>query len=556
MLLAGIVVAATVGAITGVRSTAGAAGFPQGMVSLTFDDGWKTQYTVARPELNRRGLKGTFYPVSDAIRDSNWTCCINATDLRQMAADGHEIGSHTTSHPDLTTVSADDRAVALKDAKSVLEQALGRRVTSFASPYGAYNTDTLASIRPVYSSHRILGTRLNDANTPIDQLASFDINVRQSTAASTKAIIDQAIATNSWAILTFHEIVPSGAQSGIELDRAVFNEILDYLVARRVSVVTVSDGVARSQQQRTALSVNTVIFDDAMRNGFANWSYGTNSLNETATVRSGSRSISFSPQAYQGLLFHTVPVSSGAYRMLEFWISGGTTGGQRVKVALRNGTTTLGQLNLDDLIGPLPVGWRQVQIPMERFGITADVQVADLYFEERLGQSQPTMYLDDIRLTSDAPSAIPPTTVAPTTVPPAAQRTVLYDNAFGPGVENWSWATVNPAATDIARSGASIRVEPDQWRALYFRLSGTTAGAYQRVSMWVYPTSANPLLDVVLLNGSSTLRRTRVGALPAGVWTEVTVPAAGIGTISDIYLQDASGGDQPAIYVDDAALFR
>jgi peptidoglycan/xylan/chitin deacetylase (PgdA/CDA1 family) len=109
------------------RAEVGAAGFPRGMVSLTFDDGWRSQYGVARPELNRRNLKGTFYSGSNAVRDGNWVCCMSATELRQLAADGHEIGSHTASHPDLTQLSDDQRALELKDSKGVLEQALGRR---------------------------------------------------------------------------------------------------------------------------------------------------------------------------------------------------------------------------------------------------------------------------------------------------------------------------------------------------------------------------------------------------------------------------------------------
>src|SRR5690349_18265061 len=75
-------------------------------ISYTFDDGLRDQYTVAVPMLNEVGFMGTFFvipgkvaaTVEEAERRKNdkrpWGT-ITWDELRRMAAQGHEIASHT-----------------------------------------------------------------------------------------------------------------------------------------------------------------------------------------------------------------------------------------------------------------------------------------------------------------------------------------------------------------------------------------------------------------------------------------------------------------------------
>lgn len=76
--------------------------FPKGCraaVSLTFDDGLKSQLEVAVPLLNDRGLRATFYlnprgttPESDDWRE-RWAA------WKKVAEQGHELGNHSLTHP-------------------------------------------------------------------------------------------------------------------------------------------------------------------------------------------------------------------------------------------------------------------------------------------------------------------------------------------------------------------------------------------------------------------------------------------------------------------------
>lgn len=599
ILLAGVVAVIMFGWLPLHNERAEAAGFPTGMVSLTFDDGWSTQFTNARPEMTSRGLKGTYYLVSQALQQ-NFQCCMTVAQVRTLQAEGNEIGSHTITHSDLTTLSPADVARELRESKAYLESTFGVPVPTFASPYGSVNASVLAAIRAEYRAHRTVNPALIDADSYVDQLPSYDIHTGVS-VNSVKAIIDQAIAQKSWSVLTFHEIVNSGATTSTQLNKADFAAILDYLKATGVPVVTMSEGTARMSGRTTPAEAGTTVYDDALRNGFADWSWATHDVAQTSTVLRGTSAISMEPDNYAGLLFHTSPLPLANYGALELWVNGGSTGGQQVNIALRNGTT-LGQRTIAEAIGaPIPAGtWTHVVIPLSGLGLPAGTSLTDLYLEGTTGDDQATLFVDDIRLTPAGTvpvTSIPQTTVPQTTVPPAPtvpqttvppattvpQTTVppatttppvtvvpgsglaVFDDQLQNGFQNWSWATVDLANTTSVHAGTrSIRVEPDGYRALYLHHDGLDATRFSNLRFWINPTApVAQNLTVVALDGTVEAGRVAVEAalgrtLTPGVWQEVIVPLASIGldrgVIRDIYLQDLSGLDQAAVFVDDIRL--
>lgn len=134
-------------------------------VVVTFDDGFRSVLEQAKPILDRFELPGTLYvptnwpgspepmswkgidqwlgtPHEPQLQSLDWE------QLRGLAADGWEIGSHTCSHPRLPLV-ADDAALddELVRSKAVLERELDRPCTSLAYPYGAVDARVEASVR-------------------------------------------------------------------------------------------------------------------------------------------------------------------------------------------------------------------------------------------------------------------------------------------------------------------------------------------------------------------------------------------------------------------------
>jgi peptidoglycan/xylan/chitin deacetylase (PgdA/CDA1 family) len=66
---------------------------------------------------------------------------LSADDVRQLAESGIDIGSHTITHPILSTLQSESARREIAGSKSALEQVLGRPVQAFAYPFGSPGLD-------------------------------------------------------------------------------------------------------------------------------------------------------------------------------------------------------------------------------------------------------------------------------------------------------------------------------------------------------------------------------------------------------------------------------
>ena len=72
--------------------------------------------------------------------------------VREMAAHGTLVGSHTLTHPWLPDLSDEELRCELCDSKRRIEQQVGHRITALAYPYGAFNdTVRLAAVQCGYT---------------------------------------------------------------------------------------------------------------------------------------------------------------------------------------------------------------------------------------------------------------------------------------------------------------------------------------------------------------------------------------------------------------------
>jgi peptidoglycan/xylan/chitin deacetylase (PgdA/CDA1 family) len=94
----------------------GAGPAPRTVVSLTFDDGDADQMAAAQV-LHRYRLPATFYIITGAVGTPGY---VTRSDLRQLAADGDEIGGHTVSHLRLTALSSAEARRQVCESRSIL----------------------------------------------------------------------------------------------------------------------------------------------------------------------------------------------------------------------------------------------------------------------------------------------------------------------------------------------------------------------------------------------------------------------------------------------------
>lgn len=115
----------------------GQGALPPKPIAITFDDGWRTQFTLAKPILDQYGFKATFYIVTNyAGRTPTF---MSWEDIAALSAQGHWIGSHSLSHTSSTRLSAAQLTQEMTASRDILAQHTGKPITSYAYPYGATN---------------------------------------------------------------------------------------------------------------------------------------------------------------------------------------------------------------------------------------------------------------------------------------------------------------------------------------------------------------------------------------------------------------------------------
>lgn len=142
-----------------------------------------------------------------------------------------------------------------------------------------------------------------------------------------------------------------------------------------------------------------VVYDDSL--AWADWSWNaTRNLASTAYAYQGSRSIAVTyTAAWGGLqLYYGGGVNPATVSTVEFYIHGGTTGGQNlnVHVADANGSRTKLPVNSYVEGGSVAANaWRKVSVPISAMNVTNPI--FKLIIQENAGTTPPTFYVDYIR---------------------------------------------------------------------------------------------------------------------------------------------------------------
>lgn len=152
----------------------------------------------------------------------------------------------------------------------------------------------------------------------------------------------------------------------------------------------------------SAMAAALVAYDDQLLNSFEDWSWATHNLSATSPVYSGTHSVSFEPDGWSAVYLHrNGGVSASTYDGLEFFIHGGASGGQDLRIVFGTASTTLANIDLNNYLpgGNLAAGaWVNVRIPFDSIGLGTST-FTELYFQDATGGNQSTTYLDDIRFT-------------------------------------------------------------------------------------------------------------------------------------------------------------
>ena len=133
-------------------------------MAVTFDDAHVSVLDHAAPVLRALGVPATVYVPTDYAgtdRLMGWQGydawlgtehadelrCMGWEQLRGLAAEGWEIGSHTRSHPRLTQIGDEQLADELAGSRQACEEAMGAPCVSIAYPYGDHDDRVVRAAR-------------------------------------------------------------------------------------------------------------------------------------------------------------------------------------------------------------------------------------------------------------------------------------------------------------------------------------------------------------------------------------------------------------------------
>ncbi|HTG32323.1 MAG TPA: glycoside hydrolase family 44 protein [Thermoanaerobaculia bacterium] len=249
-----------------------------------------------------------------------------------------------------------------------------------------------------------------------------------------------------------------------------------------------------------------VVYDNALRNGWQDWSWAAHNLAQTLVFQSAPKAISWEPDAvggdWQGIYFHS---DTGAadpavadFTAVRFWING-AGGGQAVRLAIYQNNVEVGSRDLT----PLPAGWTQMTVTWAELGVAAPA-FDGIIFQTNANADQAAAYVDDLELVQ-ATGGPPPG--GPVTV---AVDSSLDRRAINPLIYGVNWADAGQLATGLYTAN---------------RRGGNGTTRYN----WLFDTS-NRAFDYFFLNINETVGNVNAAdsfvssTLAAGAEVVMTMP--------------------------------
>ena len=193
-------------------------GDARGAVTLTFDDALPSQIEKAVPILDKYGLHATFFIHTDNVK-TTWASTWDA--WGPIARRGHEVGSHSQSHPLLSELTNPRRIrMEIEGSADIIEQHIAIRPISFAYPFSDVDDILRRKVLAVYfidrDSCRMWGG------------AAF-------TAANGISNIEQAVECGEWFYSMMHGV---GDISFKPISEKALSGIVKYLADHRDTIWT------------------------------------------------------------------------------------------------------------------------------------------------------------------------------------------------------------------------------------------------------------------------------------------------------------------------------
>lgn len=213
----------------------GSAQYPNGVVSVTCDDGFVSQYTLLRATLDKYGYQATAFIIRDIISNASYPSYMSNANLRQLHDQNKwEISAHANTLADHNTTNAFVGVLAtlgqgaldtdLANLKQwLIQNDFSEGANILALPQGAYNIDSAGGVsvytevkkyfeyvRTIYSGQAQYKETLPpyDPHTvrAISGISEFAGGISPATVVT---YINNCVTNRAWGIIVFHCIIPN-----------------------------------------------------------------------------------------------------------------------------------------------------------------------------------------------------------------------------------------------------------------------------------------------------------------------------------------------------------
>ncbi len=172
------------------------------------------------------------------------------------------------------------------------------------------------------------------------------------------------------------------------------------------------------------------VYDNGLAGGFEDWGWATRNLAATGDVHSAPTAVSWEPDNWQGLYFHSnAGFDCADYLSLRLWVKGVGGSGQQIDLAILLDNGALVTVDLDAY---LPAGgisasqWREAVLPFATLGLNS-CSFNELILQAATAANQAEVRVDDVRFVFDP---TPPAAVA-VAIDPALDRRAISDLVYG-----------------------------------------------------------------------------------------------------------------------------
>jgi len=229
--------------VNGVASYPEPVAWPDGVVSLSFDDGWADAYDHARPILDAFGYPATAYVIRELIGKPQRLKREQLHSLEDHS--GWEVAGHSdrlaVHDARWTQIGPEALTEDIERLQRWLRSEGFRGANHCAYPGGAFNDAVLQTVRRYWRAARTIIQSSTEVTTPPNPLKLRAWSMVD--AAPPRALIDRverARAGRQWCILTFHHVVASDT---VNTDYATgdFRSVIEHIHASGIPVRTVGD---------------------------------------------------------------------------------------------------------------------------------------------------------------------------------------------------------------------------------------------------------------------------------------------------------------------------